>query len=962
MSSPVEHELVGRADELARLRGVVRGGEEGIAAVLLGGDAGMGKTRLVSELADDFDPDDVLVVTGSCIHTAYASLPYVAISEALRSMWVAAGLSSDDLPVHVRTELGTLVPEVEPERGTSDPAQEGRTALRLFDAVASFLAIVARRRRLCVVIEDLHWADPSTRELFVFLVHNVEPGQVALLGTYRTDEMSRSHPLRPMLVELDRSPRVLHLTLAPLDRSELGRFAAARLGEPPPARVLDEVADRSGGNPFYAAELFDAIERGETTVRPELEDLIVARAESLSEVARALLQVAAVGGESVSDEVLEEVLGEDDVRLSALPEVIDARVCVVGTDGRLRFRHALMQEAIYRSVLPGERRRIHARYAAALEQRPDLAATLVGASAELAWHLREAREVEAAVQASMDATRAAEGVLAFAEALGHVETVLDLWDDLADPERATGTTHLDLLESAGRLARDAGDFLRGARYLRAAISAADAEPPATQALLHVSLGRCLQAGGKPDAALSAYERAVELVPAEPSAARAVVLAGYGQQLMLAIRYDEGKAAVSEAAEMARLVGERLTEGHARNSLGSILLHDGEYEEGCRLLAEAEDIATEVGDGVERSRAIVNLVSGLSMIGDLHEAERRAVAGLDLARQLGLESSSGFFIAANRFEILCELGRWAEADSFAAELRRPEGHLPRRWLAPARADRAIRTGDLEAAREVIDGGELDTSAFDPQLAAEHWAQRADIAFLLGDDDAGRTALQHGLAAPGTRLQQLGLHARAIDRYAGSADPADRARVDAHLAEVERLAALLDGQPDAPLHRARAWIAEARARAATDPAEVAIRFGEAAEHWALGGFAWQPIAARVRGGEALWQTADRSAARSELAAAAEAARRLGATPLVERAGRIIGGEHTSSEVADAGLTARERDVVRLIAAGRTNGQIGEGLFISPKTVSVHVSRILHKLGVDNRTAAAAEARRLGLVPDL
>lgn len=952
--------MIGRADELQLLLQAAHGEVPGRSAWLVGGDAGVGKTRLVDELAARSDAGRVIVATGACIHTANGSLPYVAISEALRTLCREAALDPDELPNHVRTEISALVPELDAGSGPgADPVTEARTALRLFDAVASLLGRIGADRRVCLVLEDLHWADASTRELFVFLVHNVAPEAVSLVATYRTDEMSRRHPLRPMLVELDRSSRVRHLTLAPFGPAELARFAAARLGEPVTARVLDDLAERSGGNAFFAAELLDARLRGEPGVRPELEDLIVARIEALSRSAQALLQVVAVGGESVRDELLEVVLGGDDERLAAVSEVIDARVVVVGEGGRLRFRHALLQEAIYRTVLPGERRRIHARYAEALTRRPDLAAGVAGASAELAWHHREARAFAEAGRASVAAARASEAIPAFAEALGHVEVVLELWDDLGPADDVIGLRHLELLRWAGALARDSGDFPRAARYFRAAIDEVGDAAPADAAILHERLGRCLQAGGQNEQALRVYERADELAAVEAPEVQAVVSAGLGQQLMLTVRYADAIETLARAVEVARSVGDRRTEGHALNSLGTIQLHDGDHAGGRRQLEQAMAIAATERDAVEHLRGYVNLVSGLKEIGDLDEAARLAREGMRLAVEQGLESSSGFFVGANYFEVLGELGRWSEADAFVAELRRPEGHLPRLWTAHARADRALRSGDLAEAERALDDGELAGGVLDPQLAAEHWVRRAELAFALGDLDAGREAVRHGLDARSVVGQQLALHVLALEE-GDSVEAVDAAH---HLSEVERLCVGLPDDPGAPIHRLRAFEAEARGLAADDDDTAMAAFTEAVAHWAAGGFAWREARRRLRLGVLLDRGGRTDEARAQWRVALD---RLvdceDATLTAELRGLLEPATPAQQTGAgEGGLTARELDVLRLIAGGWTNGQIGERLFISPKTVSVHVSRILAKLEVENRTAAAAVARRAGLVDD-
>ncbi|MEM8904907.1 MAG: AAA family ATPase [Actinomycetota bacterium] len=950
--------LIGREAELALLIDVAAGRADR-SAVLLGGDAGMGKTRLVEELHRRV-PDEVVLAVGACIHTAHGSLPLVAVTEALRSLRPEIGPVVAELPGHAVAELGALVPELVPGGSAGRALRDDeRTTYRLFDAVRAVLSSLAAHRPVCLVLEDLHWADPSTRDLLTFLVERGIGDGFSLIGTYRSDDLSRTHPLRPVLAELDRSRRVRHVTLRPFDDTELARFAASRLGGAPSARLVDDLADRSSGNVFYASELLDAMRDGQRSVRPELADLLLARVDAASPDAQRLLRLVAVAGESVRDELLELVLEPDaDDVLDALGEVVEQRLLVVGDDGRMRFRHALMQEAVHQGTLPRERRAIHRRFADVLALRPDLASSSLGASAELAWHHREARDLAAALEASVDAARAAAAVPAFSEALEHVRSLLELWDDVDDAEQRAAMAHADVLRWAADLAHDVGDSPQAVIYQRSAIAALADAPPAQRGLLHERLGRFLQAAGRADDAIVEYESAVELVTEPTSRERAVVLAGYGQQLMLTLRHAEAVVALEEAIEVARRIGDRRIEGHALTSLGSMYLHEGRAALGHGLLREAAEIARAEGAHGELLRTYVNVVSGLVDVGDLAAAERYAVEGLREAAELGHES---FFIGANLVFVLTERGRWDEAAAVSDTLRRPEGHLPHLWLAHSSSDRAFWSGDLDGAARALDGSEPAAGWYvEPQLVPMHWARRAAVAIERGDTSAARDALERGLAVVVTLPQELELRLHAVEAEM-AAD--DAAAVATHLDAVERLIEERFDPDDTGAHRVLALSAEAAAHRAelvgTDPVEHWL---EAVGHWEASACLVREHRCRLRLGEARLRAGDRAGAEGTLRSVVEAASALGPTltgaaaqRLLDHAGLGSVGESGSAEL----LTARERDVLVLVAEGRTNRQIGDRLFISPKTASVHVSRILHKLGVENRTEAAAAARRAGLI---
>ena len=242
--------FIGRSAELDLLCSAARG-DGPATAWLVGGEAGVGKTRLVEEVMHRVEAGESSIGRGSCLHMAQGALPFVAVAEALSALCAVNDAELVGQLVEKMPELAIVLPDVVPVVvGSASVVGDDASRLRLFDSISRLLARLSEVRPVCIVLEDLHWAEPSTRDLLSFLVAHLGELPVAIIGTYRSDAMSRTHPLRPLLAELDRHPRVEHLTLAPFDAAELAAFADARLGEPPTARLLDDVAVRSGGNAF----------------------------------------------------------------------------------------------------------------------------------------------------------------------------------------------------------------------------------------------------------------------------------------------------------------------------------------------------------------------------------------------------------------------------------------------------------------------------------------------------------------------------------------------------------------------------------------------------------------------------------------------------------------------------------------------------------------------------------------
>ena len=535
--------------------------------MVVAGEAGVGKSRLVEELARTAEDQGIRVLVGRCVDIGDGELPYAPIAGALRGL--LASLSEEDAEAVFgpdRAVLGRLVPELAgPDDGASDPAATFAKA-RLFELVLRTLGRLGERAPVLLVVEDLHWADGSTRDLLRFLVRSAVRERLALVLTCRTEGLARGHPLRPYLVELGRDPRVTRITLAPFTRAEFADHVAMLRATPLPAAALDRLYERSEGNAFYTEELLAAA--GETGAGPlpaSLAEALLLRLERLPGPARHVVRVAAAAGRRVDHELVARAAGLGEGELAdALRAAVAEEVLVPSARGdAFAFRHALLREAAYTEVLPGERVRLHAALARDLEAHPELAGAGTAVAAELAHHWQAAGQREAALAACVRAGREAERSYAYPEALHHYQRALELATaDSDDIDRVLIT------DAAAGAANATGEHALAIALSRRAIELVDARAePLRAGLLHARLARFLHQAGRGDEARRLSAHAVELTPREPTRERALVLEAHARLLLLAGRVGAARPAVEEAIAIARAV-ERGTWRRQRSARGS----------------------------------------------------------------------------------------------------------------------------------------------------------------------------------------------------------------------------------------------------------------------------------------------------------------------------------------------------------------------------------------------------------
>jgi DNA-binding CsgD family transcriptional regulator len=984
--------FVGRVEELELLEAArVRAADGEPAVVLVGGEAGVGKTRLVGELTSRWDADDGMrVLAGGCVPVGDGALPYAPIVEALRALVADVGVNEvRGLVGRSWPELARLLPALgEPDRTIlSDRAAQAR----LFELVLGLLGRLGDQAPLVLVVEDLHWADRSTRNLVAFLVRNLRRERVLLVVTYRNDEPGQQR-LGPYLAELDRGGRVERMELARLDRVETGAQLVGILGAAPAADLVEEVFARSEGNPFFTEELLAAVRVGSGALPATLRDLLRGRVQVLPERSQDLLAVVAVAGRRVPHRLLARVAGLDEPDLvDALRVVVDHQLLVTrpGGDG-YEFRHALLGEVVDAELLPGQRIRLHAGYARALTDQPELAgAPPAVAAAELAAHWDAAGEPTRALPAWVAAGLAAEHARAFAEAHQHFACALELWEQVPDPGRPAGLDRVDLLARTADVAACTGAVQRTVELLEDALAQVDpAAEPIQAAVLLGRLGDHRWVAGDEAGALAAFEQAERLLAGKPpSAERAWVLAAYAFTLLVSLRSEEARPRCEEAIRVARAVGARAEEARGLRVLAGCLGSFGDGDRAIALGLEARHTAEEVGDAETVMSSYVTVDSALGLLGREREALEDAQQGYRRARELGLERAMGSYVAVHVASSLLNLGRWAECERLARELLAGDS-----WDGFGR-HRALgllltRRGEFTEARDHLHLARRLAPSF---FGGWTWWGPAELALWEGRDDEAAAAVAEGLRwcaerdPDGTLLQRTSRwYALALRLEADQAEQAAAKRMIEEVAAARRRAApvltTLDRLAAAPTPQARyPWVIGQLLLARAEQSRLEGRSDP--ERWQAAAAAWERLEhpfeaayARYRQAEALLaEGGSRPQAEQVLRRAHGTAAALGAGPLrreiellaqrgrlrlQEQVDTVAEPEVPFSPAASLGLTRREAELLALVAEGRTNRQIGQALFITPKTASVHVSRILAKLGVAGRGEAAAIAHRLGL----
>ena len=966
--------LIGRDAELGELAAMLgvrpEPGRTPASAVLVSGDAGVGKTRLLTELRDLAVDEGWQVFAGHCLDFGDSALPYLPFSEVL-------GRLATDLPDVVST-VGGIHPalaRLQPGRRVLGSAEAGDSSALdrsdLFEAVHGLLDAVAEKAPALLVIEDTHWADQSTRDMLSFLFSRPFVGPVAVVASYRSDDLHRRHPLRKQVAEWTRIRGVERLQLPPLAAPDVRSLIQELHPDPLDENDVADIVDRAEGNAFFVEELVGAASGPGRWVPSELADVLLVRLDRLDDQARQVVRAASVAGRRVSHDMLSEASALDPGCLDeGLRQAVEMNILLAHGE-RYVFRHALLGEAVYDDLLPGERVRLHKAYAEALSQ-----GRARGTAAELARHARLAMDLDTALNASIRAGDEAIAVGGPDEAAHHYQQALEL---LADPARAAKceVEVSKLAVNAAEALTASGQPIRAAALLKEQLDLlpADADPSRRARLLSAR-ANCLVLIETDEDRIAVSEEAVALVPDLETGLRAKILVTHARVLASMARFEEAQVVGVDALGLAEKLDLNELASDAITTLSQ--LKKAGPKEGLRA-ALVEAVAR-----AEKSGALNAELRGRWLLGrsyqdwaEFDETEKWFISAIERGEAAGIPWAPYAFESRWQLALVAlTRGQWDRV----LELTEVPGQappVPRALLDSVRVAVLVGRGE-EAAAEVQDlrrywrkeGGVAISSAGLEMVLAGRRNDPAAVLAVYESVVAEMSTIWHPWFTARIRLAAVAIGAIAAtvssipaSERAGYVEVAERLYRDGHTV-LERYADPSgfwgpEGRAwvkllEAELLRMR-WLCGVDA----PPADVLVDIWREAvvmfeDYGDVHGIARaQAVLAGI-----LRATGDPAGAREVGDRARATARQLGAQPLLDEL-RSLGSGPGRNDTSSATLTPREREILALVAEGRSNGEIGKLLFISAKTVSVHVSNILGKLDASGRTEAAAIARRRGLL---
>ncbi|MFD6752556.1 helix-turn-helix transcriptional regulator [Micromonospora gifhornensis] len=940
--------LVGRADLVATARAALLDdvAPGSTAAVFLTGESGVGKTRLLRELGQRLGDAGALVLTGSCLDIGDAS-PLHPLRQALRRLDV-------DLPPAAAASVRALLAMFAEDAAGPDGAGA------LLERVARGLSVIAGGRPVVLVLDDLQWVDRTTRQLLLYLLAGLGDLQLSVLAAVRSESLQGAHPLRRVLTELRRLRSVQVLDLAPLDRAAAEQLAAAVVGRPLPPEAVEQLCQRSGGNPFVVEELARDLRDGRDGLSDTLREVFLARVDALPQPAHRVVHAVAAGVEPVEHWLLAQVvaLPEQDL-LDAIRATVAHRLVVSSHDG-YRLRHRLVAEVLEDELLPAERALLHRRYAEALTAAPGELH-----QARLAHHWRLAGEPQRALPAAVAAAQEAERLYGYAEAHRHWSVAVELAEGLPDAERAT------LLRHAAEAAHHCGEYARALALLEK-LAAIDVDQTACE--LHIRRARYLAAAGRSALAEAEYQRALDAADCSPRQ-RATAAAHLAELLLQLGRYADAGQWAKEALSLAEQAEGATTEVVlASMALGFSEAYRQDPDAGLAVLRRALTTAERAGRPEDVALAYLHLAELLT--GPLNRMEEGVVVarrGAERVAELGLGRSYETRLLAIATNGLFRVGQWAEAEKVvAAALRHRPSGTDAVELLLARCRLSVGYGDIEAADRDLDAVATMLAGGGARHVIPLLTLRAGLAMWQGRHDVARHAVQRGLTE--TRSDDLVIVAVLVwhGLRAEAEAKANRTSVDDNA--VRRLRQIVDRVAEKSVRAAQPVRDVVDGYLALCAAEVSRLDVTDPDLWARAAAAWDhrnhpyPAAySRLRQAEALLARRRRTATAGKLLRQAyQTTQGLGAVPLTDEIRTLAGrarvtledtGPLGAREPAGVGgeelaaLTAREREVLAAVAEGLTNREIGQRLYISERTIGVHVSHIFDKLQVRTRVQASA-----------
>ena len=930
--------MVGRDADLADvMRAFERADAGEPTTVLIEGEAGIGKTRLVREFQASVD-EQADVHAGWFLDLGAARTPFGPLIGILRSL--VSVLGPDDALAAVGAggeALRMLLPELSTEAVRRD--RTSPEALR--DAIATLIEAAATRRPQIILVEDLHWADDSTLSLLSFLLRTLDHGRVLLLLTCRSEDVRRGDATSRFIADVRRARLVERIVLDRLDADGTRALAEQLSGRRLSDAALERMHERAEGVPFFIEELACC---SDEPLPESLSGLLLTRFDRLADDARTVVRIAAGAERALSHPLLARLTGFDDDRLDAAIREATASGILVVDDEHYRFRHALLREAVHDDLLPGERARLHRSYAEALEEHGS------HNHASLAYHWRLAQDRRRALASAMAAMRQAKSGYAFASAARFGELVLELWEQVPDAEDAAGIDRVSLLITLGSVLRNAGDDERALAVAELGLAELeDGRSPGVDPTQHVRLVRdranYLANLGRPGP-LEGYEHALALLDEHGISdghVRATVLNGLSSRHMLAGRSIESVIAATAAERAAAAASDATERAVALTHRACSLMLLGELDHAQRTFDEAERLSQ---DGRAAVQFHMNYSDSLTLRGHFRDALIVAERGLQIVRDLGVLRSSGGGLTQNMVEPLLALGEIDRAERLLATV--PDRHIVQRsglYLSTSRIRALAWRNRLEEADRIREEW-MPALVRAAPLERQVWYYVVEVDFALaiarGDWAAALGAVNRMVADDGVALSNqrrlllegawIVAEARAAGAESDAAGAAIREAWDAQPESLQdagwatAMHALLGGE--------RSALEGAVVASGADDMPAVVR-----------------AAVRLELARVLLTEGDRATAGVHLDDAGRIAAEIGHDRLQRSVAELVARTSAHGAAAhDPELTARERQVLELVAEGLSNRQIGERLFISTKTASVHVSAILRKLGVATRTEAA------------
>ena len=948
--------LVGRGAQLAELRSraaAAREGEGGL--VLIRGEAGVGKTALARAAVAE---SGLWLLEARSTETPAPA--YAPIAAVLRSA-MRAGQADTENAV-LRSALAAILPELGPRER---PVEADQAIIH--EAVATVLTEIASDRPLAILIDDLHWADAATLDALGFLAELLPRVPAIVIATYRTEGVPRAHPVRELRARLKRSGELFELTLEPLDGEATRDLLEMRLAGSVSPLLAAAVHERTEGLPFYVEELAASLVEGGSLrqgdagyeldreasmpVPEAVREVILQRVDRLARGDRDGLAVAAVAAGAATDAVLASFGVEDLSRLTATGLLVELG------DGGLAFSHSLVRDAVYEAIPWRRRRQLHA----------ELAARLAGSAPPLtlATHCLAAGDETAACSWLVLAARASQQAGAHRDAVAQLSRALELW-----PGDANLSGRLEALEQIARSAELAGLTAQAVRAVTEAVDLLESDDDRGRyAAAQRRLAGLLEAQGAWERALDARQAAADAYSAAGRQAEAAAewLAA-GAKLRSAGSFSAALEVIAAGLDAAAGAGREDLVRRLRALEGNVRARAGDGEAGLRIVRAALSDALTQGDHGSAAEAYQRLADSLEHTGD-YRAARASYSEAAEFCELNGAGTLGEVCLACLTMVLRQSGEWDQAVETGRQvLASPDSNEHARAVVHGvLGSILLHRGRLQEARSELH-------------AASVLAKRIGLAAMEMDSEAhlARLATAEGrISDARDRCWNVIRRWRRTDGERHYAIP--NLRWMASFASERSAPDLLEACATAVTAVVTAHDLEAQAAVHHVLGEAALASGESAV--ALSRFdqslslltdldrPFEEAEVQGRAALACAQAGDRRGAVERYRSAYRTARRLGARALAQSIAAAVAGlgekiEPRLGRLAAAGLgrdglSPRELEVVRLVAAGHTSREVAQQLTLSPRTVEMHVHRILVKLDCRTRVDITRRAAELGLL---